>query len=65
MVKLRPFCEKEFRPNQMGVGTLNGCEAAVHAVWAYVKNATITERKNTETLNMLSKIDIAIDFDVF
>ena len=32
----RDFCEKEFRPHQVGVGTPKGGEGAVHALRAYL-----------------------------
>ena len=41
MRMLRSYCEKEFRPLQMGVGTPKGCEAAVHAVRAYVESDSV------------------------
>ena len=41
---LRSFCEKEFRPLQMGVGTPKGCEAAVHAVRANVESNSVQDQ---------------------
>ena len=56
MAKLKSFCGKEFRPNQMGVGTPKGCEAAVHAVRCYVKNDTVQDQ-------VLLKIDFKNAFN--
>ena len=46
----RKFCEIEFRPNQVGVGTPKGAEGAAHALRSYLENPS-TENK------VLLKID--------
>jgi hypothetical protein len=56
MKKLRSFCEKEFRPLQMGVGTPKGCEAAVHATRAYVESDSVQDQ-------VLLKIDFKNAFN--
>ena len=56
MSKLRSLCEKEFRPSQMGVGTPKGCEAAVHAVRAYVESNSFQDQ-------VLLKIDFKNAFN--
>ena len=56
MRKLRSFCAKEFRPLQMGVGTPKGCEAAVHAVRAYVDSDAVQDQ-------VLLKIDFRNAFN--
>ena len=56
MTKLKSFCENEFRPNQMGVGTPNGCEAVVHVVRTYVESADIQDE-------VLLKIDFCNAFN--
>ena len=38
MFALKDFCQSEFRPNQLGVGTPKGTEAAVHSLRSYVLN---------------------------
>ena len=57
MRKLRSFCEKEFRPLQMGVGTPKGCEAAVHATRAYVESESVQDQ-------VLLKIDFKNSINV-
>ena len=56
MKKLKEFCEKEFCPNQTGVGTPKGCEGAVHAVRAYVLNENVKDQ-------VLLKIDFRNAFN--
>lgn len=56
MNKLKSFCENEFRPNQMGVGTPNGCEAAVHVVRTYVESDDVQDQ-------VLLKIDFSNAFN--
>ena len=56
MRKLRSFCEKEFMPLQMGVGTPKGCEAAVHAARAYVESDLVQDQ-------VLLKIDFKNAFN--
>ena len=56
MSKLRSYCEKEFRPHQMGVGTPKGGEAAVHAVRAYVESDSVQDQ-------VLLKIDFKNAFN--
>ena len=56
MAKLKSFCEKEFRPNQLGVGTQNGCEAAVHALRSYLESHEVQDQ-------VLLKIDFRNAFN--
>ena len=56
MAKLLSFCEKEFRPNQMGVGTPKGGESAVHAVRSYVESDSVQDQ-------VLLKIDFKNAFN--
>ena len=56
MWKIKDFCEKEFSPHQTGVGTPKGCEAAVHAVRAYVHDENIKDQ-------VLLKIDFRNAFN--
>ena len=53
MYDSRDFCDKEFRPHQVGVGTPNGCEAAVHALRAYL---------TSQTYPQAAKVILKIDF---
>ena len=56
MPKLYDFCEKEFRPFQVGVGCPKGAEAAVHSVRSYLEN------ENTKDKSLL-KIDFKNAFN--
>ena len=40
----RKFCEIELRPNQVGVGTPKGAEAAVHALRSYLENPSTANK---------------------
>ena len=44
MVNLRNQCADLFHPNQLGVGTPQGTEIAVHAIRRYVENPESTDR---------------------
>ena len=56
MCKVNGKCETLLRPQQLGVGTPKGAEAAVHAIRAYVKSP---ENKN----KVLLKIDMKNAFN--
>ena len=56
MRKLWSFCEKVFRPLQMGVRTPKGCKAATHAVRAYVESDSFQDQ-------VLLKIDFKNAFN--
>ena len=44
MSKLHDTCENLFNPNQLGVGTPKGAEAATHAIRAYVENPEVEDQ---------------------
>ena len=44
MSTLHETCEDLFNPNQLGVGTPKGAEAAIHAIRAYVENPKIEDQ---------------------
>ena len=50
------FCKQEFQPNQLGVGTPKGAEAAIHALRSYLENPTTIDK-------VLLKIDFKNAFN--
>ena len=53
----KDFSKQEFQPNQLGVGTPKGAEAAVHALRSYLENP---ENKD----KVLLKIDFKNAFNM-
>ena len=57
MFAYKDFSKQEFQPNQLGVGTPKGAEAAVHALRSYLENP---ENKD----KVLLKIDFKNAFNM-
>ena len=56
MFALKDFCQAEFRPNQLGVGTPKGMEAAVHSLRSYVLNPQNNDTMIKSCLKSISRM---------
>ena len=56
MFALKDFCQSEFRPNQLGVGTPKGTEAAVHSLRSYVLNPQNNDTMIKSCLKTISRM---------